>query len=159
LRPTSAELINQPNEKYKGEGAVTLIDSKKGLAENHSDVAWIGFREKPFAAFFYFDTSQLINSISVSYNKSIQAYLMPPAEIEIWGGDDKNRLKLLKKASPKQPTKEEKNAVIVEGLKIEIAPSTYKWYKIIAKNVTKLPVWHPGKGDKGWLFIDEIFFN
>jgi hypothetical protein len=44
-------------------------------------------------------------------------------------------------------------------MKIDIPQSTYKWYKIIAKNVSKLPVWHPGKGDKAWIFIDEIFFN
>ena len=159
LKPTKAELINQPDEKYKGEGAVTLIDSKKGLAENHSDVAWLGFREKPFAAIFYFDTAQMINSISISYDKSVQAYLMPPVEIEIWGGDNKNKLQLLKRASPKQPTKQEKDAVLVEGIKIDIEPAAYKCYKITAKNVAKLPVWHPGKGDKGWLFIDEIFFN
>jgi mono/diheme cytochrome c family protein len=159
LRPTRVELINQPNEKYKGEGAATLTDSKKGLAESHSDVTWLGFREKPFAALFYFDTAQTINSISLSYDKSVQAYLMPPIEIEIWGGDDRNKLKLLKKGFPKQPTKEEKDAVLVEGIKLEIDPSGYKCFKIVAKNVTKLPAWHPGKGDKGWLFIDEIFFN
>ena len=53
----------------------------------------------------------------------------------------------------------EKDAVMVEGIKLDIDPSAYKCFKIIAKNVTKLPAWHPGKGDKGWLFIDEIFFN
>jgi len=58
-----------------------------------------------------------------------------------------------------QPTEKEKNVVRVEGLKIEIAPSVYKVYKVVAKNVQKLPSWHPGKGDKAWIFIDEIFFN
>lgn len=159
LRPTRAEFINQPNEKFKGEGITTLTDAKKGLAESHSDAAWLGFREKPFAALFYFDTAQTISSITISYDKSVQAYLMPPVEIEIWGGDDKNKLKLLKKAFPKQPTKEEKDALMIEGIKLDIDPSAYKCFKIIAKNVTKLPAWHPGKGDKGWLFIDEIFFN
>lgn len=159
LRPTRAEFINRPNEKFKGEGITTLTDSKKGLAESHSDAAWLGFREKPFAALFYFDTAQTISSITISYDKSVQAYLMPPVEIEIWGGDDKNKLKLLKKAFPKQPTKEEKDALMIEGIKLDIDPSAYKCFKIIATNVTKLPAWHPGKGDKGWLFIDEIFFN
>jgi len=158
-KPSKAELINAPNEKYKGEGAATLIDSKKGLAENFSDPAWLGFREKPFAAMFYFDAPQTINNISISYNKSIQSYLMPPAEVEIWGGDEEGKLKLLKKVMAIQPTEKEKNVVRVEGLKIEIAPSVYKVYKVVAKNVQKLPSWHPGKGDKAWIFIDEIFFN
>jgi hypothetical protein len=159
IKPTSAELINQPDEKHKGEGATTLIDTKKGLAENFGDATWLGFRERPFDALFYFDTAQSIKSISLSYNKNVQSYLMPPAEIEIWGGDDKEKLKLVKTTRPTQPTKEEKDIVRVEGIKIDIEPSTFKYYKIIAKNVAKLPPWHPGKGDKGWLFIDEIFFN
>ena len=88
IKPSGAELINKPNEKYKGNGGATLIDGKKGLAENFSDAAWLGFREQPFAAFFYFDTVQTINSISISYNESVQSYLMPPAEVEVWAGDE-----------------------------------------------------------------------
>jgi len=159
IKPSGAELINPPNEKYKGNGATTLFDLKKGLAENFADAAWLGFREKPFAAVFYFDTAQIINSISISYNESVQAYLLPPEEVEIWAGDEKDKLKLLKKATAKQPTKEEKNLVRVEGLKIDIPQSKYKYYKIVAKNVSKLPAWHPGKKEKAWIFIDEIFFN
>jgi len=159
LKPSGAELITKPNEKYKGNGGATLIDGKKGLAENFSDAAWLGFREQPFAAVFYFDTVKTINSISISYNESVQAYLLPPAEVEIWAGESKDKLKLLKKATVKQPTEKEKNVVRVEGLKIEIPKAKYKYYKIIAKNVSKLPAWHPGKGEKAWIFIDEIFFN
>ncbi len=159
IKPAKAELINEPNEKYKGEGAATLIDAKKGLAENFNDPAWLGFREKPFAALFYFDTKETIRSISISYNKSIQSYLMPPAEIEIWGGEEKDKMKLLKKLFPQQPAKEEVNMVRTEGIKADIGPSAFKYYKIIAKNVSVLPAWHPGKGDKAWVFIDEIFFN
>ena len=159
VRPSGAELINKPNDKYKGNGGATLIDGKKGLAENFSDPAWLGFREQPFAAGFYFDTVQTINSISISYNESVQSYLMPPAEVEVWAGESRDKLKLLKKATVAQPTKEEKNVVRIEGMKIDIPKSTYKYYKIVAKNVLKLPTWHPGKGDKAWIFIDEIFFN
>jgi len=159
IRPSGGELINQPNEKYKGNGAATLFDLKKGLAENFNDAAWLGFREQPFAAVFYFDTAQTINSISISYNESVQSYLMPPAEVEVWAGESKDKLKLLRKATAPQPTKEEKNIVRVEGMKIDIPQSTYKYYKIVAKNVLKLPTWHPGKGEKAWIFIDEIFFN
>ena len=158
-RPSRAELLNQPNEKYKGSGATGLTDLKKGLAENFNDAAWLGFREQPFSAAFYFDTVRTINSISISYNENVQSYLMPPAEVEIWAGDEKSKLKLLKRAKVTQPSKEEKNVVRVEGLKIDIPESKYKCYKIIAKNVSKLPGWHPGKGEKGWIFIDEIFFN
>lgn len=159
IKPARAEFINQPDEKYKGEGATSLFDDKKGPAESFSDAAWLGFREKPFATVFYFDEPKTINSISISYNKSVQSYIMPPESIEIWAGEEKNKLRLLKKIIPEPISKEELNVVRAEGIKIEIPQSSFGCYKIVVKNISRLPSWHPGKGDKGWIFIDEIFFN
>jgi hypothetical protein len=28
-----------------------------------------------------------------------------------------------------------------------------------SKGKSKLPPWHRGKGDKGWIFVDEVFLN
>lgn len=157
--PQRAELLTVPNEKYKGEGGKTLIDGKKGTIENFGDASWLGFREQPFGAIFYFDKPQTISNISLSSIKRVQAYIMPATEIEVWGGTDKNSLRLLKKFYPPQITKEQKNVVKSEVFDIEFPPITAGCFKIIAKNITKLPAWHPGKGQKGWVFFDEIFFN
>lgn len=158
-KPSLAEFINKPDEKYKGNGAISFFDDKKGPAESYSDEAWLGFREKPLAALFYFDTAKIISSISISYNKSVQSYIMPPETIEIWGGEEKDRLRLLKKFIPTPIGKDELNMVRAEGIKIDFPPASHKWYKIVVRNISKLPHWHPGKGEKGWVFVDEIFFN
>jgi len=34
-----------------------------------------------------------------------------------------------------------------------------KTITIAVKNTEKLPEWHPGKGLKAWLFMDEWIFN
>jgi hypothetical protein len=34
----------------------------------------------------------------------------------------------------------------------------YKYIEIEAFPVSVLPKWHPGKGEKGWVFVDEVFF-
>lgn len=159
ITPQKADLITTADRRHKAEGAATLIDSKKGEIGNFNDIAWLGFRDEPFGALFYFDKPQTVSSISLSYIKSVQSYIMPPTEIEVWGGNDKNKLKLLKKINPAQTTKEELNVVKNEAAKLEFSPAAFLYYKVTAKNISKLPVWHPGKGEKGWLFIDEIFFN
>ncbi len=33
------------------------------------------------------------------------------------------------------------------------------YLKVVATPVERLPKWHKGKGEKGWIFIDEIFLN
>jgi len=159
IMPQKAELETIPHERHKGEGGITLIDGKKGAPKIFTDAAWLGFKEQPFAAVFSFEKQQTISSISISYNMNVPSYIMPPTEVEVWGGDTKDKLKLLKKIIPPQTTKEEMNVVRNEAVKIEIPPSAFRYYKIMAKNITKLPSWHPGKGEKGWVFIDEVFFN
>lgn len=158
IQPQKAELLTVPNKRHQGDAAI-LIDGKKGTAENFNDIAWLGFREQPFAALFYFDKPQSISSVSISYNKDVPSYLMPPTEVEVWGGNEKNKLRLLKKILPPQTTKEEQNTVKIEAVKLNFAPSSFSYYKVVAKNIKKLPAWHPGKGDSGWFFIDELFFN
>jgi hypothetical protein len=66
---------------------------------------------------------------------------------------------LIRKINPPPVTKEQLKVTRVEGLKIDIPVSTFKCYKLVAKNVQRLPEWHPGKGQKGWVFIDEVVFN
>lgn len=157
--PQKAELIYPPNKDYKGRGAASLIDGKKGTAENFKDTAWMGFREQPFAARFYFDQAPEINSITISYGNNVSGYILPPALLEVWGGDSNGKFVLLKKVIPAGVKKEDIKTNRVEGIKIDIPGSRYKSYRVVAKNIMKLPQWHPGKGDKGWVFIDEIFFN
>ena len=47
----------------------------------------------------------------------------------------------------------------VEALMMPTGTKTaYRFYKIVAKPVGKLPAWHNAKKERGWLFIDEVFF-
>lgn len=45
-----------------------------------------------------------------------------------------------------------------KGLDIKIDKVDVEAIKVVASPLKKLPNWHPGKGDKGWFFIDEVFF-
>lgn len=159
IAPDATELLTKPNEKYKGEGSKTIVDGKKGIVENFGDPGWLGYKEDPFSGLFYFEKPQNISSISISYNVRVQSYIMPPAEVEVWGGAEKNNLKLLKKAIPLQATKDDLNLTRIQGLRIDFPSGPQHYYKVVAKNMQRLPPWHPGKGDRGWVFIDEIFFN
>jgi Chitobiase/beta-hexosaminidase C-terminal domain/Planctomycete cytochrome C len=154
--PDSVYLLNLPNPKYAKTGYKALIDLKKGTADN-TDMGWLGFRETSFSTIFEFKESKSLKDVTVSFLKKIDSYIMPPATIEIWAGDTKNDLKLLQKNAPIQPLKSESSEVI--GTSIPLNGTKYKFIKVVAIPVQKLPTWHPGKGQKGWVFIDEVLFN
>jgi uncharacterized membrane protein len=154
----NAELLIPPNKDYPGTGAATLIDGKKGIAADFKSPEWLGCREQPFSALIFFsDPAPAVNSVTISFNRNIGSYIMPPAVVEVWAGSDRQHLTLLKTVKPAQPVKIE--TAVVEGISIALKGAAYKCYKIFARPVNPLPPWHPGKGDKGWVFIDEIFFN
>ena len=153
----SVYLVNLPDPKYSGKGGLTLKDLKKGPNDNFGDKAWLGFREKEFNGLFEFKTSKKFKGLTISYLQKMDSFIMPPYSIEVWAGNSKNDLKVVQKLSPKQATKMEGNANL--GIQISLNEGTYKVIKLVVKPIAKLPTWHPGKGQKGWFFVDEVFFN
>ena len=157
LKPSKIELLTQPDPQYPGEGAASLWDGRKGAADVLKEPSWLGYRNGPFiAAVAFQENKPTISRIVISYGKNLGAYSFPPEEVEVWGGERNDNLKLIERVKTVQPKGYE--PLRVEALSIPIPESTYAYYKVIAKPVARLPQWHNGKGEKGWIFIDEIFF-
>ena len=156
LRPDSMALVQVPMPNYTGDGSKTLIDLEKGDF-NFRSGKWLGYREKPMEAIAFFDSAVTISSVSFSHLVDIPSYIFPPSEIEIWGGNSAGSLKLLKKFTPEQPTASK--AAFMKGFHLETGPRNIKVIKILVRPVRRLPSWHQGKGEKAWIFMDEIFFN
>ena len=154
--PDSVELVNLPDSQYLADGALTIHDGKIGSL-NFRDGMWLGYRVQPLEALFYFNNTVKVSSVTISSIVDINSYLMPPQEIEVWGGNDKASMHLLKRLQPEQPTKEKPG--YLTSYDVNFTPGNLKIVKLIMKPVNKLPAWHRGKGDKGWIFADEVFFN
>jgi uncharacterized membrane protein len=157
-KPARAELKSRPHEQYPGDGVRTLTDSRKGSPDFFRDPTWIAFRQEPLDAIFYFDTIRTMQSVTISYARNVGAMTMPPAEIEVWAGPDAQHLTLLKKMKPVQPTEYGINQI--EGAQVQFPESRQHCYRILAKPLSRLPAFRKADPkDKGWIMIDEIFFN
>jgi hypothetical protein len=88
----------------------------------------------------------------------IGSYIMPAAEVQVWGGSNQKDLVLLKKLVPQQPEKVGVPAYR-QGFNCGFEARNVSVLKIVVKPVKKLPSWHPGKGEMGWVFLDEIFLE
>ncbi len=158
FRPSRIEIINPPNKDYKGEGSATLIDNKKGPADNFRDIAWLAYREKPLECLFEMDPAAPVTMFTLSYTENYYSYILPPASIELWTGNDPAHLKLVERRVPRQP-KEKEAPGIVKGIEFKIPPGSGRYYRLIAQPVAKVPKWISKKAEKGWLFVDEVIFN
>ena len=155
IKIDSVSLINQPADKYRAKGALALMDLNKGTVGN-LNLNWIGFRENTMKAAFHFSEDKPISKIILSLADNTGAYVFPPEKIIIKAGPDKDHTKIIGSLQPQQPT-EQRNASLIPYT-IDFQPAAYRYIEVEAINVQRLPKWHPGKKEKGWVFADEIFF-
>lgn len=153
----TAILLTQPKPQYMGKGAKNLIDLKKGPNDNHGDAAWLGYQNNDFVSLIEFKKPVPLTTVTIAYLKRIGSHIMPPASVEVWGGNSEADLKKLQRVIPEQPKKMEDKANL--GVNVPVKPGQYKVLKIVVKPLPKLPKWHNDKGKPGWFFVDEILFN
>jgi hypothetical protein len=156
ITPITTELLSTTDESYKANGAESLTDSQIGDSANFRDGNWLGFRENKMIARFSFEKNNKPTKLTLIYNKSIGSYLLPPESVEVWGGDTNSSLKLLTTIKPEQPGKylPVKTESVSYALEQPVSA-----IKIIASPVKRLPFWHSGKGEKGWLMVSEVIFK
>ena len=156
FKPDSIRSLQPLDSVYKGSGIKTLINGELGEMDFKSG-KWLGFRIKKMEILLAYNNAVKVSHITLSGLVDVGAYLMPPFIIEIWGGTDKNKMIKLAKITPEQP-KAIKPAYQT-AYDCYFATRLVKFIKVVAVPVPKLPIWHPGKGQKGWVFFDEIFTN
>ncbi len=156
--PASCKLISTPNAQYQGLFEKTFTNGELAPAANLRDQNWIGYRENPFIGLFTYQKATAIRKISLSYALQVPQYVFPPVSVKVWAGNDTKKLKVIgfKQIPIVGPLIKDQVSSQVVHIELESVP--YQFFRIEAINLPKIPNWHPGKGEKGWLFIDEIFF-
>jgi hypothetical protein len=155
--PDSSILLSKPDPKYEGNGAATLFD-KVLSDQNQASGKWLAYNVKPMIAHFHFDNTIEPNRITLSLLQNIGQYIFPPASVEVWVGSEKKGLHLVKKIFPKQPDKDTENLKSL-AFSFDLQSEKVNVIRVKISPVAKLPSWHRGKGEKGWIFIDEIFVD
>jgi hypothetical protein len=159
--PDSIHLLLPVDSNYLKISPHVLIDADKGDLGFGSG-KWLGFRKNAFSAVLYYRKAVTIREVSFSSLVDIGSFIFPPTQLEVWAGPDEHHLKRLGTLTPVQPDsilgRKAMPAYLTE-YRIEFPPQPVRCLKVIANPVAKLPDWHPGKGQHGWVFFDEILVN
>lgn len=156
--PQRCQLLAQPNSQYPGLHDRTFTNGERAPVVNLRDANWIAFREEPFKALFSYAQPQTIRKISFGYALHVPQYVFGPTQLRVYGGNEREQLELL--ATKQLPMFEPGASIQVASqvVHLQLPGKACKYYRIEAQNLPVIPSWHPGRGEKGWLFIDEIFF-
>ena len=161
-RPDTVTLLTPTDSSYSGSG--TILNNLDKGSTNFRDGSWIAWRRLPMEVLLEYKKPVPVQTVTLSSIVDLNRHIFPPLNVEIWGGDDKNNLKLLGKMKPGQAgsmTKDSlrKQSAYLTRFECKIQPSTIKFIKIVGTPIPKLPSWHPDKGKPGYIFVDEILVN
>ncbi len=152
-QPAGIKLNIQPNDKYKADGAKSLINFKKGTTDFAAG-EWLGYQGKHVYATLDLGTEEEISSVSVSALEATSSYIFYPKNVEILiSKDGKKFTSIVQKSIPttvKPLPSEMKNFVL------NFPKQNAQFIRVKIQSNLKNPKWHPAPGAPCWIFIDEI---
>lgn len=157
FHPDTVILRQAPDTLYKGKGSKTLYNNEKGDYNLHSD-KWLGFRNRPMICLLKFSRPIQAGAVALGSVVDRANRVLPPENIEVYGGSDPNHLKKLARLVPNQPDS------TVPGhfdfYQCSFPKTVVRYIRVAAVPVSHLPKKLVTKKDRsGWFFVDEIFVN
>lgn len=158
--PDSIHLLLPVDSNYLKVSPRVLIDADKGDLGFGSG-KWLGFRKNGLSALLFYRKPVTIRDVTFSGLVDIGSFIFPPTRLEVWGGPDERHLKRLGMLRPAEPDSAAARlrSNYLTDYRIDFPPQQVRCFKVVADPVKKLPDWHPGKGQPGWIFFDEILVN
>lgn len=152
---TKPVLENSYHERFTAGGDFGLTDGLKGSIK-FWDGRWQGFEGTDLAAVIDLKKPTPIEKISVGFLEDTGAWIFFPTEVEFLISDDGEEF-ALQKTFNNIPTKNPDARILDVSAEFENLEA--RFIKIVAKNIGMCPSWHPGAGDKAWVFSDEIIIQ
>ncbi len=149
----SIELVNQPHKNYFANGGSSLLDEKLGT-RMYRDGFWLGFEQEDLVATIDLGNTEQIKEVIIGTLQDPEVWIFFPEYAELsWSNDGMNYSDPIRINVNELEDKSRKSI-----LRITIAEENVygRYLNVKAKNIEKCPEWHTARGQKAWLFIDEI---
>jgi hypothetical protein len=153
--PIQSEQHSAPNEKYQGNGPLTLFDNEGGIL-NMKSPTWIGYQQDTIEIIIELKAARKVQSVLIDFLQDYKNWVFLPQLISIdyfnadtqkfeWAVEKNFELNKTMTAPECRPI------LLTATSKIVTNQLKIKLYGI--KN---LPDWLPGKRRHGWILFDEI---
>ena len=156
IKAQKATLAEPPHEKYKANGAASLIDLEKGSAL-FTNGNWLGYEGKNMTVIVELKQEEELKEIAVSALSAPASWIFFPKGIKVWLSGDGQNYRMAREVTfpPAAPSA----SVDLQFFTLAFEPTKAKFIKVEAVSPLKNPDWHPAPGEKCWIFIDEILVN
>lgn len=150
------QLKDAPSEKYTFGGAGVLTDGIHGDF-NYSNGCWLGFINTPLDATIDLGKTQTISQVKIGSLVQYSEYIFPPTQINVYATNGDNPMTEIGKLEIPVTQKQDQDGVREYTCEFPAVPASK--IRVVIDTTDKIPAWHGAKGEKGWLFVDEISVN
>lgn len=145
--------INDYDARYRANGNQTLIDGIRGTNDFH-DGLWQGFEGKDFEVIIDLTKEKEISRVIPRFFLNVNSWVFLPSKLEISLSND--GINFYDKKIIVNDIPQKTSEITTQDFTAEFNNAKARYIKVFAENIKRCPDWHPGAGDKTWLFIDEI---
>ena len=151
------KMLQPINGQYEFNGAMTLVDGLQGFDTNFKTGRWIGFYRNDMEAVI--DLGKATEISEVGFNTCVEkgAWIFDTRGVEISVSDDGTAFKTVVKKDYSEMTEADPNKIYHH--KYSFDSTTTRYVKVKALSEQQIPQWHGGKGNPGFLFVDEIIIK
>lgn len=153
-KPITLRTKPDPNYKYGGEGM--LVDGLFGNSTNYRTGKWLGFSGVDIVAIIDMLEPTEISTAEVRNCVVTGDWIFDASEIILESSNNDSIFTMVNSQKLLDANTDHWSDIATHTLSFD--PVTSRYYKLTLKP-TVMPAWHPGKGNKAYLFIDEITLN
>lgn len=143
------------SERFQGSGPNTLIDNEGGLPAIGSK-SWLGYQHDSVEIKVVMEGKQKLTSVLINCLQDHGSWVFLPEQIRVYQFDESKQLFELVGERLGHVNGNIPGAFCVPIQITLLKKITTSKIKIVIRGIKSLPEWHPGKGQQGWLFIDEV---
>lgn len=148
-----ARLLTDPANGYGFSGAGMLVDGMYGSNTNYKTGKWIGFQGSDLVAVIDMQDATEISKVEVNNAVVTGDWIFDASEIIVESSDDDVTYNLVKKESITDSHSD--HWAEISRHSVSFDPVTARYFKVTVKP-SVMPGWHPGKGRRAFIFVDEI---
>jgi predicted alpha-1,2-mannosidase len=142
--------------QYSAGGDMALIDFERG-SEDFRTGTWQGYEGVDIDAIVDLGEKQSITSLAGAFLQDEGSWIFFPLEVSFYLSED--GITFNEAGTIKNDIPDNREGAMLKDFSLKLKDSSARYIRMVAKNRGVCPEWHPGAGNKAWIFADEIEIN
>ena len=156
LNIKNTTFVNPPAERYGKDADIALMDGKKGASGDWQN-DWLGFEGVDMEATIELAVPTKINTVKIGLGHEPNDWVVWPKGVWVSfssDGDEFSEWQMAELPVFDRPDKMKGLGRIEARLRTD--GKQWKYVRVKVENQGVLPDWHPYKGQKAWIMVDEV---